>query len=328
MTTTVSSCGGPVRDDRGWAAGPMWQGSFAPPAGPAETDGLSTGMPDCLVADYVVERTLGHGSLGRMLLARSRLSGRLVVIKILADHLAGEEMLRARFLRAADLGMRLSHPNVVRVFEAALGRSPYVVTEYIEGETLAERLQRSGPVPGAEATRLAIHLAAGLAHAHASGVVHGALAPHRILLGADDVARIDDYGFARLLAPGRAGSPSSATTCPSSARHHEAHAPAGGQAQDVYDLAMVLRQVGDDRLPPGLTALVDAGSAHPSVRPSVFDVLHELHTMTSAPGVWLPSADASGWSAASHPDVTDATAATGMMPTTAALDGAVASPAG
>ncbi|HEX6198718.1 MAG TPA: hypothetical protein VF150_00520, partial [Thermoanaerobaculia bacterium] len=148
-----------------------------------------------------------------------------------------------------------------------------------------------------------------------------ALAPHRILLGADDVARIGDFGFARLLAQGRAGSPPSATTGPSSTRHPEAHAAAGGQAQDVYDLAMVLRQVGAGGLPPRLTALVDAGAAHPAVRPSVFDILHELHTMTGPPGVWLPPADASGRSTTSLLDLTDAASAAGTMPTTADLDG-------
>lgn len=326
MTTTVSSCGGVVGGDGGSPAGPLWQGgSSAPPARAGATDGIPAAMSDWLGVDYVVERTLGHGSRGWTVLVRGRLTGRSVVIKILPDHLAGDETLRAGFLRAAELGMRLSHPNVVRTFGAALGRSPYVVTEYIEGETLAVRLQRRGPFPAAETTRLAIQLAAGLAHAHASGVAHGALTPQRILLGADDVARIGDFGFARLLAAGPAGSPQPAKTDPSSTRPPEPHAPASSQAQDVHDLAMVLRQVGGDRLPPGLTAVVDAAAAHPSVRPSVFDVLHELHTMTSPPGVWLASADASGWNAASHLDLTDA--ATASRPPTGALDGAVATSA-
>jgi serine/threonine protein kinase len=277
MTTTVSSGEGFVRDEPVWPAGPMWQGgSFTPPGRAAGTEDVPAALLEWLGVDYVVERTLGHGSLGWTLLARGRLTGRSVVIKVLADRLAGDETVRAGFLRAAEVGMRLSHPNVVRIFEAALGRSPYVVMEHLEGETLAERLQRSGPFPGAETTRLAIHLAAGLAHAHASGVVHGALAPHQILLEADDVARIGDFGFARLLTRGPT--------------------PASGQAQDVYDLAMVLRQAGGDRLPPDLTTVVEAAAAHPSARPSVFDVLHQLHTMTSPPGVWLPPADALGWS--------------------------------
>jgi serine/threonine protein kinase len=304
----------------------MWQGSFAPPARPAVTDGVAGGMPDWLAADYEVERALGHGPLGRTLLARNHLSGRIVIIKILAEHLAGDETTRARFLRAADLGMRLSHPNVLRIFQAALGPSPYVVMEHIEGQTLAERLRRRGPYPGAETTRLAIQLAAGLAHAHASGVVHGAFTAERILLGADDVARIGDFGFARLLTPGSAGSPPVETEG-SSPRPASSPTVACSQAQDVYDLATVLRQAGGDHLPAGLAALVDGASAHPSVRPSIFDVLHELHIITSPPDVWLPAADASGWTAASPVDVTDPLPATDTTPPTGALDGAVATPA-
>ncbi len=270
MTTTVNNGGGPVRDDPVWAN------------------------------DYDVERTLGHDPLGWTCLARSRLSGRSVVITVLADHLAGEEKMRARFRRATELGMRLSHPNVVRVFESGLGRSPYVITEHIEGESLAERLRRSGRFGGGETTRLAIQLAAGLAHAHANGVTHGALTPERIVLGGDDVARIGDFGLARLLTP------------------------ALSQTQDVYDFAVVLRQVGGDRLPPGLAAIVDAATAHPSARPSVFDVLHELHTITSPPNVWLPSAAASGWSVATQLDVADVVPDPETVPTTAAADCAVA----
>jgi len=66
---------------------------------------------------------------------------------------------------------------------------------------------------------------------------------------------------------------------------------AGRLAGDVYALAAVLRKVGGDRLPPWLTALVDAGLAHPSVRPSAFDFFHEVLARTSPPEVWIAAAD-------------------------------------
>jgi serine/threonine protein kinase len=231
--------------------------------------GNETELPGGVGGDYVVERVQGQGPLGTLFLARGAQSGRPVVVKVLAGRLAGDEAFRKRFLRTAELDMRLSHPNVVRVFEAGVDGRPYLVMEHVAGETLAQRLQRDGEVSTDETVRLATHLAAGLAHAHASGVVHGALHPHSILLGDDGVVRICDSGFARL--------------CGWIRRPH----PAG----DVYALAAVLRKVGGDRLPPWLTALVDAGLAHPSVRPSAFDFFHEVLARTSPPEVWIAAAD-------------------------------------
>ena len=230
--------------------------------------GSQAELPGQLCGDYVVERVLGQGPLGTLLLARGAQSGRTVVVKVLAGRFAEDEAVRTRFLRTAEVDMRLSHPNVVRVFEAGVDRQPYLVMEHVDGETLAQRLQRDGGLAADETVRLATHLAAGLAHAHASGVVHGALHLHSILLGDDGVARICDSGFARL--------------CGWIDRPH----PAG----DVYALAAVLRKVGGDRLPPWLIALVDAGLAPPSVRPSAFDFFHEVHIRTSPPDVWIASA--------------------------------------
>lgn len=221
------------------------------------------------VGGYVAERLLRQGPAGAVLTGRATLSGRPVVVRLLADDLAGDPEVRARFLAAAQLGMRLSHPNVVRIFEAGVDEArPYVVTEYVDGETLAERLERGWRLSADDAVRLATHLAAGLAHAHASGVVHGALDADSILVGADGVARIFDFGVARLT--GRAA--------------------AATAADDVYGLGAVLRQVTDEELPPALTAVVDAALAHPSVRPSVFDVFHQILTVTAPPDVWIAPA--------------------------------------
>jgi len=237
------------------------------PVAATSDDDVVLELPDRLAGDYTVERSLGHSSLGPTFLARSPVSGRPVVVKILADDLSADEVQRGRFLRAAELGMRLSHPNVTRIFKAGVDECAYAVMEHIDGETLANRLQRGERLSPAEALTLATHLAAGLAHAHASGVVHGALDAGSVVLGHDGVARICDFGFDRL----------------SESRNAAA-------ADDVHGFGTILRQASADGLPPGLTALVDAALAHPSVRPSAFDVFHQVVTLTSPPGVWLAGA--------------------------------------
>ena len=233
----------------------------------ATRDDVHLELPGRLGVEYIVERAPGQNAFGSVFLARSPVSGRPVVVKILGDHLAADEVQRGRFLRAAELGMRLSHPNVRRVFAAGMDQSPYVVMEHIEGETLASRLQRGERLSSDEALTLATHLAAGLAHAHSNGVVHGALDAESVILGHDGVARICDFGFGRL-----------------------AERSSTGAADDVSGFGVILRQAGADGLPPGLTAIVDAALAHVSVRPSAFDVFHHVVTLTSPPGVWIPAA--------------------------------------
>ena len=246
---------------------------------PAATrDDVHLELPGRLGVEYTVERALGQNAFGSVFLARSPVSGRPVVVKVLADHLAADEVQRGRFVRAAELGMRLSHPNVTRVFAAGMDQSPYVVMEHIDGESLANRLQRGERLSSGEALTLATHLAAGLAHAHSNGVVHGALDAESVILGHDGVARLCDFGFARL----------------SESRN-------AGPADDVHGFGVILRQAGADGLPPGLTAIVDAALAHFSVRPSAFDVFHQVVTLTSPPGVWLPASVTS--IAARHPAV-------------------------
>ena len=190
------------------------------------------GVPPVLGGQYVVERIVRRSPLGDTVTARSLHSGRSVAVKLLVEPLAGEPW-RGRFVHAAEVAMRLSHPNVLRTVEAGVDPRPYVVMDQVEGETLAERLARGVRLTAGETMTLATHLAAGLAHAHSSGVVHGRLDPDAVVLGVDGIARISDFGFARI---------------------------------------------------------VDAALAHPSVRPSIFDLFHQIVAMTGPPGVWLPAA--------------------------------------
>src|SRR5687768_10957507 len=92
---------------------------------------------------------------------------RPVAIKLLADNLAGDESFRRRFLREARLAARLAHPNIVQVYDSgeADGR-PYIVMEYVDGETLGDLLQQGRKLPPAEAIELALQCCVGLEHAH------------------------------------------------------------------------------------------------------------------------------------------------------------------
>jgi eukaryotic-like serine/threonine-protein kinase len=156
-------------------------------------------MSDTAIAGrYRLERPLGHGGMASVYLARDSELDRDVALKLLADNLGGDESLRKRFVREARLAARLSHPNVVSVFDAGEdGGRPYIVMEYVDGENLAELLSRRGSLPPEEARGLALQAAHGLAHAHAAGLVHRDMKPHNLILRRDGTLKIADFGIAR-----------------------------------------------------------------------------------------------------------------------------------
>ena len=150
-----------------------------------------------LVGRYELVRPLGHGAMATVDLVHDVELDRPVALKRLAENLARDEDLRRRFLREARLAAKLSHPNVVRVFDVgeADGR-PFIAMEYVDGETLADVVARRGTLPPAEAARLGVQACSGLAAAHAAGLVHRDVKPQNLLLGADGVLKLGDFGIA------------------------------------------------------------------------------------------------------------------------------------
>jgi eukaryotic-like serine/threonine-protein kinase len=150
-----------------------------------------------VVRRYELVRPLGHGAMATVDLARDVELDRPVALKRLAENLARDEELRRRFVREARLAARLAHPNVVRVFDVGEDDSrPFIAMEYVEGETLAELVARGGPLPPAEVATLGMQMCAGLAAAHAAGLVHRDVKPQNLLLGTDGVLKLGDFGIA------------------------------------------------------------------------------------------------------------------------------------
>jgi serine/threonine protein kinase len=143
---------------------------------------------------YRIERTLGHGGMAVVYLAHDEELHRRVAVKVLAEHLVGDDNFRARFLQESKLAGRLSHPNVVHVYDAGETEgSPYIVMEYVPGETIAQR----GKLSYLEAVPLALQACAGLQHAHNAGLVHRDVKPANLLVREDDVLKVADFGIAR-----------------------------------------------------------------------------------------------------------------------------------
>jgi eukaryotic-like serine/threonine-protein kinase len=156
--------------------------------------------PQTSTKRYRRVRLLGHGGMATVELARDTELDRPVAIKRLAENLAANEEYKQRFLREARLAARLSHPNIVAVYDAGAENGiPYIVMEYVEGETVSDLFRRRGRVGPAEAVALALQACSGLETAHDAGLVHRDIKPQNLLITPDGTLKIADFGIARSL---------------------------------------------------------------------------------------------------------------------------------
>jgi TolB-like protein/predicted Ser/Thr protein kinase len=170
-----------------------------------------------LAGRYDVERELGAGGMGQVLLGRDVALDRPVAIKVIAPDLASSSASRQRFLREARTVARLRHPNIVAVYAAGEADGLlYFVMEYVEGESLRQKVDREGSAKGdriAPAVGLLADLARALGYAHAQGVIHRDVKPENVLIdAASGRAMLTDFGVARAFASGNDSEGDSAVT--------------------------------------------------------------------------------------------------------------------
>src|SRR5918998_2278582 len=125
---------------------------------------------------------------------------RWVAIKMMHRDISTDPDQLERFRREARAVARLSHPHVVTVIDAGEDDgTPYIVFEYVEGETLKQRIRRLGRLPVGEAVAYAIEIARALGCAHAHGIVHRDVKPQNVLIDPEGSAKVTDFGIARTL---------------------------------------------------------------------------------------------------------------------------------
>lgn len=148
---------------------------------------------------YEIERVVGRGGMGIVLKANDTELNRPVAVKVLARHLAHSGAARQRFSRESRAAAAVVHEHVVAIHNVeAEGDVPFLVMQFVAGESLQARVERDGPLDAREILRIAIQTASGLAAAHEQGVVHRDIKPANILLE-HDVERVllTDFGLAR-----------------------------------------------------------------------------------------------------------------------------------
>jgi serine/threonine protein kinase len=146
---------------------------------------------------YEILALIGAGGMGEVYQARDIRLDRTVAIKTLHEHLSQNAQFRERFEREARAVSSLSHPNICMLHDVGReGRIDFLVMEYLEGETLAERL-RKGPLSLDQALQYSIQIAHALSHAHRQGVIHRDLKPGNIMLTTRG-AKLLDFGLAKV----------------------------------------------------------------------------------------------------------------------------------
>jgi serine/threonine-protein kinase len=207
---------------------------------------------------YRLEQPLGEGGMASVFLAQDLELDRPVAVKLLAENLTGDPSFRERFVREARHAARLSHPNIVSVYDAGEdGGRPYIVMECVEGENLADVLASRGRIAPDEVQALALQGAEGLAHAHAAGLVHRDIKPQNLLLRSDGTLKIADFGIARAA---EATALTQAGTVLGTAAYLSPEQALGedvGPEADVYSLGAVLYELLTGRPPFEFDSLAD-----------------------------------------------------------------------
>ena len=170
---------------------------------------VGSGLPRLLAERYELSEQVATGGMTSVWRGHDRVLGRDVVVKVLHPELAADPSFRARFHEEAVNAARLTHPNIVALYDTGeQGAVAYIVMELVNGPTLREALGRHGPLPPSRAARLALEVAAALDYAHQAGVCHGSLKPGNILLADDGTVKVGDFSIARAASdddPGRTG---------------------------------------------------------------------------------------------------------------------------
>lgn len=243
-----------------------------------------------LVNHYRIISMLGKGGMGEVFLAEDTKLERRVALKLLLTDLASDATRVRRFVQEAKAASALNHPNILTVHEiGSFEDSQYIVTEYIKGETLRERLN-DGPVTLRETLDMTMQIAAALSAAHSAGIVHRDIKPENIMIRDDGFVKVLDFGLAKLIEKKRKAADSKDATrvktdpgmimgtanymSPEQARGKETDA-----RTDVWSLGVVLYEMLSGETPFAGETANDSIAAILTKEPATLttEIPHELH---------------------------------------------------
>jgi eukaryotic-like serine/threonine-protein kinase len=252
---------------------------------------VSTHVGTSLGGRYRLDARIGHGGMSTVYRAFDTVLERQVAVKVMHRDIAQSPDQLERFRREARAVAQLNHPHIVQVIDAGEDDAmPFIVFEYVEGETLKERIRRTGGLAIPEALAYAIEVARALGAAHARGIVHRDVKPQNVLVDEEGSAKVTDFGIARTLdqdgltADGRV----LGTTDYVSPEQALGHAVTG--QSDLYSLGVVLYEMLTGDVPFKGDSQVAVAMKH--VREELPDILYRRPEVSSALAALLDRATA------------------------------------
>ncbi len=199
---------------------------------------------------YVLEEELGSGGMAEVYKARDKLLDRPVAVKILHAEYRSDSEFVARFHREAQAAARLSHPNIVSIYDVGTdGSDHYIVMEYVRSKTLKDKIREEGPLSILTTVAIASDIANGLCHAHNNNIVHCDIKPHNILMTNDGHAKIADFGIARAVTESTLTYSGNIVGSVHYFSPEQAQGGAITPKSDVYSLGIVMYEMLTNKLP-------------------------------------------------------------------------------
>lgn len=190
---------------------------------------------------YEIIEKIGSGGMAVVYRGKDKKLDRYVTIKVLREEFIGDEEFIERFRSEACSAARLSHPNIVRVYDVGEeGKINYIVMEYIHGDTLKTAIRKKAPFDSRSTINVAIQIASALSQAHKAHIVHRDIKPQNILVGTDGVVKVTDFGIARAA---RATTMTTTANAAGSVHYFSPEQARGGyvdEKSDIYSLGITM----------------------------------------------------------------------------------------